>query len=247
MDHHFAPRRIAFEPAGPAAMFDTKDVERQRRRADGHDAVLADDAVLLSAGNDFAGQENERALAAIDQDELIYLRADREVRRDAAVARAAHVVALLGDDRIARSQRFIERREIAGVCVLRRDHGEDREILVRDRLGESPAGLRRPAGAHLKRQRLARGSSPATIAATKIRMATIRIPKTVPSLRCMVPPRWPASHWRRDSAGFISQNERGGNSLQGFGGNKREGRPLGSRWSLGMTILIGLSEVRRGL
>ena len=52
--------------AGPAAVLDAKDVERQRRSASGDDAVLADDAVLLAPAYEFAGEEQQGTLAAID-------------------------------------------------------------------------------------------------------------------------------------------------------------------------------------
>src|SRR5260370_3489687 len=57
--------------AGPTAVLDTEDVERERRSADGNDAVLSDNAVLLAAANEFAGEEQKRALAAINENKLV--------------------------------------------------------------------------------------------------------------------------------------------------------------------------------
>jgi hypothetical protein len=55
----------------PAAVLDAEDIERQGFSAGRDDAVLGDDAVLLATADEFAGEQNERALAAIDQDELV--------------------------------------------------------------------------------------------------------------------------------------------------------------------------------
>jgi len=52
-------------------VLDAEDVEGKRRRADGDDAVLADDAVLLAPADEFAGEEQQRTLAAIDQNKLV--------------------------------------------------------------------------------------------------------------------------------------------------------------------------------
>jgi hypothetical protein len=89
--------------ASPAAVLYAKHIERQRLRADWDDAVFADDAILLAAGNYFASEKEQRFLAAIYQDELVHLRATgnhRDGLRD-AIARTAHVLALFGDDGFA--------------------------------------------------------------------------------------------------------------------------------------------------
>src|SRR5260370_316980 len=57
--------------AGPTAVLDAEDVERKRRRTDGDNAILADDAVLLAPADEFAGEEQQRTLAAIDQNKLV--------------------------------------------------------------------------------------------------------------------------------------------------------------------------------
>src|SRR5207302_9939814 len=57
--------------ASPAAMLDAEDIERKRWRADRNDAVLANDAVLFAAADEFAGEEQQRTAAAIDQNELV--------------------------------------------------------------------------------------------------------------------------------------------------------------------------------
>src|SRR5207249_10316569 len=57
--------------AGPAAVLHAEDVERKRRRADGNDAVFADDAVVFASADEFTGKEQQRAAAAIDQNKLV--------------------------------------------------------------------------------------------------------------------------------------------------------------------------------
>ena len=52
-------------------MFDAEDVERQRFGAGRDDTIFGDDAVLLTAADELAGEQQERPLAAIDQDELV--------------------------------------------------------------------------------------------------------------------------------------------------------------------------------
>ncbi len=127
--------------AGPAAVLDAKDIEWQRLRADWNDAVLADDAILLAAGNHFAGEKQQRSLAAIDQHELVYLRAAGNQRCGFdAISRTAHVIALLGDDRFTGSERCIEGFEVRCVRLLRREHREDGERFVGDGFSRVPTG-----------------------------------------------------------------------------------------------------------
>ena len=125
MDHGFRGGE-GVTAAGPAAVLDAKDIERQRLRADGYDAVFADDAILLTAGNHFAGEKQQRFFASIYEDELVHLRAAAGIQhgRFGAVARTAHVFALFGDNCFARSERCIEGFEIGGVGVLRGQHRE---------------------------------------------------------------------------------------------------------------------------
>ncbi len=81
----------------PAARFDA-----EHRQIDGiglrrHQAVGADDAVLLAAGNDLAGQQQQRAIGVVDQHQLIDLAPECTVHRLAAADQSAQR-ALLGDD-----------------------------------------------------------------------------------------------------------------------------------------------------
>src|SRR6266481_5989715 len=142
MDDGFCSREL--RAAGPAAVLDAEDIERERGRADRNDAVLADDAVLFAAADEFAREQQERALAAIDEDKLVDGSAGwlRKVN-GAAVARALHDLrALLGDGHLAGRESFFEGKERAGVLALRTDDGKDGDVLVCDRIKEPPFALR---------------------------------------------------------------------------------------------------------
>jgi len=109
----------------PAAVFDAKDVERKRFRADGDDAVLADDAVLLAAADKFAGEEKKRALATVDENELIDAGARGVSWADDAVAASREARgALLANDDFAGGEAFFEREEAAGVRSVASDNGK---------------------------------------------------------------------------------------------------------------------------
>src|SRR6266481_6341836 len=130
--------------AGPSAVLDAEDIERERGRADRNDAVLADDAVLFAAADEFAREQQERALAAIDKNKLVDGSAGwlRKVN-GAAVARALHDLrALLGDSHLAGSESFFEGKEWAGVLALRTDDGKDGDVLVGNGIEEPPFALR---------------------------------------------------------------------------------------------------------
>src|SRR6059058_5805001 len=58
-------------------MLDAEDIQGKRRRADRYDAVFADDAVLFATAHQFAGKEQKRAFAAVDQDKLVHRSAGR--------------------------------------------------------------------------------------------------------------------------------------------------------------------------
>jgi hypothetical protein len=83
-------------------VLDAKDVEREGFGADRDDAVLADDAILLAAADEFAGEEKKRTLAAIDENELIDAGAGGIRRANDAVAAAREARdALFADDDFA--------------------------------------------------------------------------------------------------------------------------------------------------
>jgi len=52
-------------------VLDTENIEGKWVGAGSDDAIFGDDAVLLTAADELAGEEQKRALAAVDQDELI--------------------------------------------------------------------------------------------------------------------------------------------------------------------------------
>jgi len=112
-------------------VFNAEDVEGKRRRADGNNAVLANDAILFAAADEFAREEQQRSLAAVDQDELVDGGASGQLRKvdGMAVARTLHDLrALLGDGHLAGRESFFEGEERAGVLTLGTDDGEDRDI-----------------------------------------------------------------------------------------------------------------------
>ena len=114
---------------GPAAVFDAKDVERKRFGADGDKTVFADNAVLFAAADKFSGEEQERALAAVDEDKLVDGGSRRICGADdavAAIAIAGHALgALFPDDYFAGREAFVEGEEPVGVVVVGADYRED--------------------------------------------------------------------------------------------------------------------------
>src|SRR2546426_10175746 len=90
--------------AGPAAVLHAEDVERKRRRADGNDAVFADDAVLFASADEFTGKEQQRAAAAIDQNKLVDGSAGvvlRRIDRTTVAGALQDLCALLSDGHFA--------------------------------------------------------------------------------------------------------------------------------------------------
>src|SRR5437588_9045665 len=97
--------------ACPAAVLDAEDVKRKRRRADGNDAILADDAILLAAAHELAGEEQQRAFTAIDQYKLVHGSAGTGLRNiyRPAIATANHVLRTLLTHRyVAVGETFLE-------------------------------------------------------------------------------------------------------------------------------------------
>jgi len=130
--------------ARPTAVLDAEDVEGKRRRADGDDAVLADDAVLLAPADEFAGEEQQRTLAAIDQNKLVDGSASGLRSVDGpAIARASQTFgALLPDEHFAGGKSFLESEEETGVLVVRTDYRKDGNVFVSDRIEKPPFPLR---------------------------------------------------------------------------------------------------------
>src|SRR5207249_10045817 len=98
-------------------MVDAEDAERQRGRAGGNDAVLADDAILFAAADEFAGEKQERAPAAVDENELVDGSAGVVLRNvnGPAIAPANQAFgALLADEDFAGGKTFFEGSERAG-------------------------------------------------------------------------------------------------------------------------------------
>jgi len=123
-------------------MFDAEDVEGKRIGSHRDEAVFADDAVLLATANQFAGQEKQRALAAVDEDELIDGGSGGIARTDNAVATAAiagHTFgALFADDDFAGGEALVKSEDGVGVMVVRTDYRENGEVFIADRFEETP-------------------------------------------------------------------------------------------------------------
>src|SRR3972149_10953215 len=91
--------------AAPAAGLDAEDVERElAARRD--DAVFGDDAVLLAAGDDFAGEQNERPPRVVAERQGVDLRL---VGRRPARPPADHRRAPFGGFHLARAHAVVER------------------------------------------------------------------------------------------------------------------------------------------
>jgi len=64
----------------PASRLDAEDIQVNRIASRRHDAVLGDYAVLLAAGNDFAGQQKQGFIGIIHQYQRVYLVSAIELR-----------------------------------------------------------------------------------------------------------------------------------------------------------------------
>ena len=97
-----------------------------------HDAIFGDDAVLLAAGDDLAGQQDQWLVCAIDQHQPVHLG-----------ALVPHIlmwpshqsgsVAGFGDYDFARPRAFVQRNEVTGVMNTIRDDRKNGEVTVRNR------------------------------------------------------------------------------------------------------------------
>ena len=125
-------------------MLDAENVERQRIGAGSDDAVFGDDAVLLAAADQFAGEEQNGALAAVDQHQAIDGGAGAVLAgTGAAIAAAGHAVAaLLADDYVAGGEAFVEGEEGGGVLRCRADYRKDGDIFVGDGIEKVPVAFR---------------------------------------------------------------------------------------------------------
>src|SRR5712692_230223 len=130
--------------AGPTAVLDAENVKRKRRRADGNDTVLANDAVLLAAADELASEEQKRTLAAIDQNKLVDGSASRLRSVDGpAIARTCQTFgALLPDEHFAGGKSFLKSEKETGVLVVRTDYRKDGNVLVSDRIKKPPFPFR---------------------------------------------------------------------------------------------------------
>ena len=121
-------------------MLHAENVERQGIGAGSDDAILGDDAILLAAADEFAGEEKDGALAAIDQHQLVYGSAGVVLlSRCALVAAARHAfAALFSNKHVARREAVVESHERAGVLGKRTDYWENGYVFVGDGIEKAP-------------------------------------------------------------------------------------------------------------
>src|SRR5712664_3702485 len=125
-------------------------IERQRFRSNRHDAVFADDAILLAAADQFSGQQQQRTLAAVDEHELVHGGAAVILRHGngpnlAAVAHHADSPAF-ADDHFAARETFFQRQKAAGVLRGAANHGKNRNVFVDDWIEDAPMAFRTGSG-----------------------------------------------------------------------------------------------------
>src|SRR5262249_40594947 len=126
----------------PTAVLDAEHVQGKRFRTDGNDAIFTNDAVLLAATDEFAGEENEWAPAAIDEDELVDAGRSRELTVAEAAAVADHAArTLFADEDFAGSEAFFEGEEVAGVSGISCDDGKDGNVFKGNGIEEPPAAV----------------------------------------------------------------------------------------------------------
>ena len=143
------PGGTELRAAGPTAVLDAEDLERERRSASGNDAVFADDAILLAAADEFAGEEQQRALAAVDQYQLVDGSTGGGLWKvhGAAIATANHALGtLLTDGHLACGETFLKGEEGTSVLAIGADNGEDGDVLVCDGIEEPPVALSSRSG-----------------------------------------------------------------------------------------------------
>src|SRR6266851_1036939 len=146
--HDCLRRRELRTAACPAAVLHAEDIERQRFRSNRHDAVFADDAILLAAADQYSGQQQQRTLAAVDEHELVYRGACAVIRdgvNSIAVAHHADSPAL-ADDHFAARETFFQRQKAAGVLRGAANHRKNRNVFVDDWIEDAPIAFRTGSG-----------------------------------------------------------------------------------------------------
>src|SRR5260370_28190753 len=100
-------------------------------------------SVLLAPADEFAGEEQQRTLAAIDQNKLVDGSASGLRSVDGpAIARASQTFgALLPDEHFAGGKSFLESEEETGVLVVRTDYRKNGNVFVSDRIEKPPCVL----------------------------------------------------------------------------------------------------------
>src|SRR5260370_37476099 len=148
--HDGLRRRELRATARPAAVLHAENIEWQRLGANWHDAVFADNAILLGAADQFSGQQQQRTLAAVDEHELVHGGAAVILRHGngpnlATVAHHADSPAFADDHSTAR-EAFFERQKAAGVLRGATNHGKNRNVFVDDWIEDAPIAFRTGSG-----------------------------------------------------------------------------------------------------
>src|SRR5215472_9615876 len=125
-------------------MLDAEDIQRKRGRADWYDAVFANNAVLLATAHQFAGKQQKRAFAAIDQDKLVHRSAGRlEDRNWPAIAPADHFFgATLTDQDLPGGQTLFQSQKCTGVLSVGSDDRKHGNVFVVDGIEDPPVPFR---------------------------------------------------------------------------------------------------------
>jgi hypothetical protein len=93
LNHEAGHRSLGRSAKHSRALHPPPRLDAEDREVDGvavgrHNAVLGDHAVLLAAGYDLAGQQQQRLLRVVDQHQRVYLVADEMLAPRAGVAAA---------------------------------------------------------------------------------------------------------------------------------------------------------------
>ena len=163
LDHQALRRRIGRCTEGrgifgPSAGLDAEDAEIDGVALRRHNAILADDAILLAAGNNLARQQEQRLVGVVDQDQGVDLvaaisrRIGQRMRAKHAVVSSASSrarpyeaanIAGFGDFDLPALDAFIERDERRCRHLAGLHHREEKEIAAFDRGQDAVGAVRR--------------------------------------------------------------------------------------------------------
>jgi hypothetical protein len=128
---------------GPTVRFDAEDAQRDGLAMSRDDAVFADNAVLFTAGNNFAGEQQQWAVRVVDKGKLIDAcgarrEGDREgslapdaIAQSSARTHQTSALARLCDYDFARANALIKSEEGSSVVRSRRNDREHSQVALR--------------------------------------------------------------------------------------------------------------------